>query len=288
YPTHYGGSPCGGKGMSGKPSSTIGYERRYNPLLGASNLAAFQALLDETPRSAIDAILHNRNTNRGELPLPAGYGEIRAELGAIRAFTLQQASALLRDGTALIDLRDRLAFARWHPAGALSTSYSRESLAGRVAALAAAETPLLLFADWPFLARYAASLLTAAGRNPIYGFVDATPEQWQQASLPGTQLDVLSVDQLHQEVMAGTASILDVRAPFELAQGAIPGAQAIPFDELRERLHELPGHRRLVVVCESGIRSVGSASLLARQGFGQVAAVAPQGMSEYLKRHPAE
>ncbi|MBC8160286.1 MAG: MBL fold metallo-hydrolase, partial [Roseiflexaceae bacterium] len=93
YPTHYGGSPCGGKGMSGKPSSTIGYERRYNPLLGASNLAAFQVLLDETPRSAIDAILHNRNTNRGELPLPARYGEIRAELGAIRAFTLQQASA---------------------------------------------------------------------------------------------------------------------------------------------------------------------------------------------------
>lgn len=33
YPGHFAGSACGA-GMSGKPSSTIGFERRWNPLLG--------------------------------------------------------------------------------------------------------------------------------------------------------------------------------------------------------------------------------------------------------------
>ena len=33
WPAHVGGSLCGGAGLSHKPSSTIGYERRHNPLL---------------------------------------------------------------------------------------------------------------------------------------------------------------------------------------------------------------------------------------------------------------
>jgi hydroxyacylglutathione hydrolase len=32
YPAHISGSPCG-RAMSGKPSSTIGFERRYNAAL---------------------------------------------------------------------------------------------------------------------------------------------------------------------------------------------------------------------------------------------------------------
>jgi len=35
YPAHFAGSACGA-GMNGKPMSTIGFERRWNPLLGLS------------------------------------------------------------------------------------------------------------------------------------------------------------------------------------------------------------------------------------------------------------
>src|ERR671911_243099 len=34
WPGHIGGSLCGGAGMSKKPSSTIGFERRFNRFLG--------------------------------------------------------------------------------------------------------------------------------------------------------------------------------------------------------------------------------------------------------------
>jgi hydroxyacylglutathione hydrolase len=35
YPAHFAGSACGA-GMSGKPMSTLGFEKRWNPLLGMS------------------------------------------------------------------------------------------------------------------------------------------------------------------------------------------------------------------------------------------------------------
>ena len=52
YPGHTSGSVCGA-GMSGKPTSTIGYEKRWNPML-ALDRAGFVAALTETipPRPA--------------------------------------------------------------------------------------------------------------------------------------------------------------------------------------------------------------------------------------------
>lgn len=44
YPAHYAGSVCG-KGMSPKTSSTIGFERRFNPALQASSVGEFTRYL---------------------------------------------------------------------------------------------------------------------------------------------------------------------------------------------------------------------------------------------------
>jgi glyoxylase-like metal-dependent hydrolase (beta-lactamase superfamily II) len=49
YPSHYGGSVCG-RGLSGNPVSSIGYERVHNPLLALSDPDAFaEALLADMP-----------------------------------------------------------------------------------------------------------------------------------------------------------------------------------------------------------------------------------------------
>ena len=54
YPAHYSGSVCG-RGLSGNPASTIGFERRHNPLLGLSSEDAFvAALLDDVPPAPDD------------------------------------------------------------------------------------------------------------------------------------------------------------------------------------------------------------------------------------------
>lgn len=53
YPSHFSGSVCG-RDMSGKPSSTIGFERRFNPALQFGNPAEFAAYVqrDQSPAPA--------------------------------------------------------------------------------------------------------------------------------------------------------------------------------------------------------------------------------------------
>jgi hydroxyacylglutathione hydrolase len=49
YPSHYGGSVCG-RGLSGNPFSSIGFERAHNPLLALVDVEAFaDALLADVP-----------------------------------------------------------------------------------------------------------------------------------------------------------------------------------------------------------------------------------------------
>jgi len=48
YPGHQAGSACGA-GISGKPASTIGFEKRFNPLLAASRESFVESLVAEIP-----------------------------------------------------------------------------------------------------------------------------------------------------------------------------------------------------------------------------------------------
>jgi len=64
YPAHISGSPCG-RAMSGKPSSTIGFERRHNAALQIRDRGAFIASiyteLPPKPQSFDEIIALNRN-----------------------------------------------------------------------------------------------------------------------------------------------------------------------------------------------------------------------------------
>jgi len=66
YPGHFAGSACGA-GMSGKPSSTIAFEKRWNPLLSLSREAFIDALGDVPPKPAAMAQLLRQNRGRAEV-----------------------------------------------------------------------------------------------------------------------------------------------------------------------------------------------------------------------------
>jgi glyoxylase-like metal-dependent hydrolase (beta-lactamase superfamily II) len=54
YPSHYGGSVCG-RGLSGNPISSIGFERAHNPLLAVADADTFaDALLADAPPPPAD------------------------------------------------------------------------------------------------------------------------------------------------------------------------------------------------------------------------------------------
>jgi glyoxylase-like metal-dependent hydrolase (beta-lactamase superfamily II) len=66
FPGHFSGSLCGA-GLSGKPSSTISFERRWNPMLALDRDAFIAALADVPPKPAeMERILAS---NRGHTQL---------------------------------------------------------------------------------------------------------------------------------------------------------------------------------------------------------------------------
>jgi hydroxyacylglutathione hydrolase len=71
YPAHYSGSVCG-RGLSGHPTSTIGFERRHNQALGFSSedefVAALLADIPPAPEQQAEIVSANR-TGRPRAPI---------------------------------------------------------------------------------------------------------------------------------------------------------------------------------------------------------------------------
>jgi rhodanese-related sulfurtransferase len=74
--------------------------------------------------------------------------------------------------------------------------------------------------------------------------------------------------ELKERLDAGeTVVIVDVREPFETAQGILPEARLIPLRQLYERWEELKEANEIVCYCAGGGRSLEAASFLRQKGL---------------------
>lgn len=61
--------------------------------------------------------------------------------------------------------------------------------------------------------------------------------------------------------------VLDVRSPEEYAAGHVPGAVNVPYDQVAERLAEIPKDKDVVLYCRSGRRTGIAAEVLEANGY---------------------
>lgn len=80
--------------------------------------------------------------------------------------------------------------------------------------------------------------------------------------------------------------LLDVREPFETAQGMIPGAEAWPLATIRDALPQLDKQQPIVCICAGGVRSRKAAATLISAGCGDVYSLAG-GMSAWSHHNSA-
>lgn len=71
-------------------------------------------------------------------------------------------------------------------------------------------------------------------------------------------------------VVAGKATVLDVREPGEYRQGHLPGAVNIPMGQLTTRFGGLDREQPVYVVCASGNRSSAMTEVLTAAGFDAI------------------
>jgi len=275
HPGHGAGSLCGA-GIGREPSSTIGRERRQNPMLQYENEAAFVdavvAGLPETP--AYFARMKEINRAGPRLFNLAERGR------AVPAIRPAAAAALAADGARLIDLRSPDDFASAHPYGAINLAFGPK-VGFWGGWLLEPDDPTVLIAPEPSQAQEAAAQLMRVGLDRIEGYISGGFDAWRDAALPTATLNYISVTELRTALGSGRPPrVLDVRTVREWDSGHIEGALNVPLGDLPSRLVEIPRDEPIAVICEGGYRSSLAASLLAHEGLMDVVNVTG-GMAAY-------
>jgi hydroxyacylglutathione hydrolase len=259
YPGHVAGSLCGAA-MSSKASTTIGFERRFNPMLRFGDVAAFvarSAALSAPKPPNVERIVE---LNRGPwVGAPAPVEELDAP----------------PDGSQLLDVRPVDAFLAGHRPGAISVPVSGTSFATKAGFVLDAARPVTVLASSADEAGHAARGLRSVGFLDLAGFVPGAGDE----TLAG-----VSLDELEALLGTGAVDVLDVREADELAGGTIPGARNVPYRLLATEA--LPVDRALVTVCEKGPRATVAASMLRARGL-DARPVADGGVNDWLARRAA-
>ena len=274
-PAHGAGSLCG-TAIGSEPQSTIGQERRHNPMLQHKSREAFVAAvlqdLPETPAYFAEL----KRVNRTGPPLL----DLAREVPPLPLLSAQAADAAVREGAVLLDLRPAEAFAEGHAAGAISIAFGP-----RVGYWAAWVVPLdrrvVLIADGD--ARHAGEAhrqLLRVGMDRVEGLVHGGFPAWRAAALPVSRLRRITAAELIDRHAERSLTIVDVRSAPEFAAGHADGAINVPVGSIQTKMPAIPRHAGIAVMCESGFRSTLAASLLARAGFSSVVNVSG-GMAAY-------
>ena len=108
----------------------------------------------------------------------------------------------------------------------------------------------------------------AQGAEPAATSQPARPEAAATAPLQQmTQEQLLTHLQHHPDHLF----VLDVRRPYEYAEGHVPGAINVPHDQVAARLAEIPKDKDVVLYCRSGRRAQAAADVLAAHGYKRLA-----------------
>jgi len=262
YPTHVAGSLCGGN-IGSRYSTTVGYERRTNPVLAA--VAARDVFVEECIRmDDLPAVPPYWRRMRGlnqEGPEPVG------AFPPPPALQVGDFAERIEGGAVVLDARSPEAFAGTHIPGSLNVGLST-SFPTWAGTIVPEDRDILLVLDDPSdLAEVVWSLIRIGYRVPS-GWLAGGISSWRTSAR-----EIGFVPHIEVRDLAGRLNdftVLDVRQPGEWAGGHVEGALFVTGAEVPERLDEIPEGKPVAVMCGSGYRSSVISSLLKHHGRADV------------------
>ncbi len=240
YPGHVAGSLCGAA-MSSKSSTTIGFERRFNPLLTLRGEAEFVEASTGSAGLRPPNVEHVVALNRG--PWVAAP---------------QPPRPVTDPGDAVVlDVRPAADHAAGHVRGSINVPVSGSSFGTRAGFVLPLDRPLVLHAADPEEAKLAARRLAAVGFLEVAGYLES-PEATEQTTPVG-------LEELERLLADDTVDLIDVREKDERDDGYIPGSRHVPY-RIVALLSDGLGDKPVVTICETGSRAGIAASVLEAQG----------------------
>ncbi len=269
WPAHIGGSLCGGPGLSAKPSSTIGYERRHNALIEQPEEAFVAGLLAHLPPKPPN-LAHIVELNRRSA--------IRAEQ-VPQELSLAALRAAVEGAITVVDAREPSAYDRGHIAGAINLPAQGPGIGTRAGWSIAVDEPVAIVADDLAAAARVATILETVGLCAV-GVAAADPAGWRAAGLPVRDANCWDVRGLARALHNQEIALIDVRDEGEWASGHVPGSLHLPLHQLGDgRRVRLPDGA-MAVACAAGGRAAFAASLLRRGTAQRIVRVAGGGIGD--------
>lgn len=261
WPAHGAGSACG-KALGAIPSSTVGYEKRFNGLLQIDDEDEFvKRLLAGQPEAPKYFAMMKQLNKVGP---PVLNGPLTAP-----ALTLADLTPLLKTGAKIVDVRSVDAFAQNHIPGTINIPAAK-SFTNWAGWLLDFESPFYLIAA-PETASSTLQDLASIGLDNVGGVFSLDIfDAWREAGHPLQRYARMPANAVADKVKQGEITVVDVRAISEWEQGHIPGAQHHMLGYLPERAADIPTTKPILVNCRSGVRSAIGVSVLQAKGFPNV------------------
>jgi len=259
YPGHGAGSVCGGD-ISERAFSTIGLERRQNPLLRLTEKEfikdRMEQKLDRPPYfRRMEAMNLHRHAAMSGLPEPD-------------PLSPRELRAALDNGGLLLDLRMPNSVAGAYIKGA--NSIWIDGLAGYVGWLLPYDAPIYLVVEDPLQVERVVRILVRMGYDHVAGYLRGGMSQWLREGHPYEILPTMNVAQTKNLVQEGKAIILDPRPGHEWDEIRVPGAKHVFVGELKSRLAEVPRSIKVACMCSAGFRGSMAAVMLRNLGYDNV------------------
>lgn len=266
YPAHGSGSLCG-KGMSPKPSSTLGYERKHNPRLQYASFEAFSEAMSQDFPERPKSFTHIISTN-------AHGAQLLERCPLEQALGVEDFDRFMAAGATIIDTRDGAAFGGCHIPGSLNIGFEKQ-MANWVGTVVAPEAKILLVVNGREAYDAMRTELHRIGYDNIIGYLAGGIQSWIFAGRQADRLEQISAPELARRAASNAAPILlDVRTTPEWNQGRIAGAQHLSFADILASCCTPPTDDEIVVYCGTGYRSNMAGSFMKSSGYGNVKCLA--------------
>jgi rhodanese-related sulfurtransferase len=278
YPGHGAGSLCG-KSIGSMRSTTLGYERRFNPALAPRELNEFVEFATSDLPEQPGNHLRIKELNRGG---PAPLGEVQP-----RPLSIREAIPHFQKGAGMLDTRPKAQYVERHVPGAVHLE-ADDQLSNSVGFILPPDLPLVLLLEDEAAYRQVVYSLARVGYENVLGYLAEDLAAWEALGLPVASGDIEDIypEDLQALLDADNGDrpiVLDVREPWEFHQGHVPGAVLIPLGQLAHKVGELDPDQPVAVICETGHRSQSAAALLGQKNFKKIYNVAT-GTSGWARR----
>ena len=273
YPAHGAGSLCG-KSMGAKYTTTIGYEKKYNAVLQEKNIEKFVKSLTENMPGAPDHFARSSRINaQGPKPiydLP--------EMKILEPKEFQETSK--DENTIIVDVRSYHAFGGLHIPNAYSLDYTGNlpTFAGWVLP---PEKNILLVAENYEIAMEARLWMQRVGMDNTVGFLKGGMHAWAAMNLPTSSVKQIGPEEYDNIKNADDVILIDSRDPLAFNEGHVENSINISSPDLRTKYNVLDKNKKIVVVCNSGVRSSLGISILKQKGFNNLINLSG-GMQAYM------